>query len=256
MSEQPGGHEAAGMMRWLLTYADVITLLLIVFTLMYAFSQVNAEKFEDTNKSLQSVFGYGRVGKGGGGLLKNSTKSILPKARFNTGLSKFGIPNDEVREMTKTKEKLSGELRSIADSKTTDNVNLLMGERGLVISMAGQVLFDPGKADITDSMKTILDKTAPIIKDTTNAIRIEGFTDDNPISNEQFKSNWELSTARATTVLRYFIERHGIPPHRFSASGYGEYKPLYENINDVNRSLNRRVDVVLLYPTLESKEPE
>lgn len=119
-------------------------------------------------------------------------------------------------------------------------------ERGVVIRFADRVLFDLGRADLKPEAVEILDQLVGLLRTVPNPVRVEGHTDDLPINNERFPSNWELSTARATNVIKYFIEKHGLDPTKFSAAGYGEYRPLVPNDSMENRALNRRVDIVLL----------
>lgn len=250
-----GAHEATGMMRWLLTYADLITLLLIVFIVMYAYSRVDKTKFQEATQSFNHVFGTGRGQAGGGGILKNNRPRKVPNTKA-LAPSKFGVPQNEIRQMNSIKKKFDTAFNNSGQTASQQsNISTTMTERGLVISFTGQVLFERGKADIKPEMLPILSKVIDIVKSTTNPVRVEGFTDDIPIKTAQFGSNWELSTARATSVLRIFVERGGLPPGRFSAAGYGQYKPTYPNSNDYNRALNRKVDVILLYEALSVQEP-
>lgn len=254
--EDSSSHEATGMMRWLLTYADVITLLLIVFTLMYAFTQVNLKKFEETAGSLGQTFGgSGTDNKGAGGKADVNLKiNLAQKVRLMIlGEKVAGIPKKEVEQMTKVGK---GIQEALGKATTGKNLSLTIGERGLVISFTGQVLFEKGKTTARSNMKKILSEVGAELSSIDNPIRVEGFTDDLPIKTKEFPSNWELSTARATAVLRYLVEVAGLDPGRLSAAGYGEYKPTYPNTNEKLRALNRKVDVVVLYPSLSKQEPK
>ena len=124
-----------------------------------------------------------------------------------------------------------------------------------MVRLADRVLFDLGKADLRPDARRVLDALAGVLAELPNPVRVEGHTDDLPINNERFPSNWELSTARATTVVRYFIEHHGMDPRRFSAAGYGEYHPLVPNTSAANRQKNRRVDVVIMPLSSKGVEP-
>ena len=108
------------------------------------------------------------------------------------------------------------------------------------------MLFDLGKADLKPESIKVLDIISTLIPSISNEIMVQGHTDNIPISSGTYKSNWELSTARAITVLRYFIETKGFDPTRFSATGYGEYKPLVDNSTEENRAINRRVDILIV----------
>lgn len=253
--EESSAHEATGMMRWLLTYADVITLLLIVFTIMYAFTQVNLKKFEETAGSLGQTFS-GSIDKGGGNNISaiKSKINLAEKVRLMILEKEIsGIPKSEVRQMKQVGE---GVQAVLGKTTTGKNLSLTIGERGLVISFSGQVLFEKGKADIRSNMKKILLAVGAELVAIDNPIRVEGFTDNLPIKTRDFPSNWELSTARATSVLRYLIEIAGLSSARLSAAGYGEHKPAYPNTSEKLRALNRKVDIVVLYPSLSKQEPK
>ncbi|UCC43433.1 MAG: OmpA family protein, partial [Candidatus Zixiibacteriota bacterium] len=128
-------------------------------------------------------------------------------------------------------------------------------ERGLVIHIMESALFRVGSATLEQKALNVLDLVAAQITPLPNHIRIEGHTDDRPISTPLYPSNWELSSARATEVVRYFIDGYGLTPDRISALGYGEYRPVRPNNSVENRAANRRVDVVILTMELTLKEP-
>lgn len=135
------------------------------------------------------------------------------------------------------------------------SVQLQMEERGLIIRFADQIFFDLGKADLKPEAVNILNQLGPMLNKLPNPIRIEGHTDNLPINTIQFPSNWELSTYRATSVIRYLIEHLDLDPDKLSAAGYGEYRPVVDNTNDKNRALNRRVDIIIMRIDLWSEEP-
>jgi len=118
-------------------------------------------------------------------------------------------------------------------------------EKGLIVSMKEKILFETGKADLDDTAKHVLDMLLPVLLKYPNDIIVEGHTDNVPIHNVQFPSNWELSTARAVTVVRYFVEVKNAPPKKFSACGYSEYYPVADNSTEEGRARNRRVDLVI-----------
>jgi chemotaxis protein MotB len=109
-----------------------------------------------------------------------------------------------------------------------------------------KAFFDEGKAELKDGAKGALDKIVPIIKSVDNHVRIEGHTDNVPINTNEFKSNWELSVRRATEVVRYFVEKRGLPPERISATGYAEYRPIVQNDSPKNKALNRRIEIIVI----------
>jgi len=223
------------------TYGDLITQVLIFFVLLFSFSNVDTNKFNAVMLSLQ-----GSLGIMNGGM-------DLNEGSFIEGgeVGDFLISAEEQQEF----EALQDEIEEIVASDNLKGVQVNLDERGLVIRLIEGVLFDSGKANIKDEAKVILDKLAPVLKETHRQIRIEGHTDNLPIHTPEFPSNWELSTARAVNVIKYLIEKHNFSPYILSAAGYGEYRPIAPNDSDKNRALNRRVDIVILKSTSESSEP-
>ena len=134
----------------------------------------------------------------------------------------------------------------IIENNLQDKVRVEMTKRGLVIRLTGEILYDIGRAVIKPNGKVVLDEIGKNIEGINNNIKVEGHTDSLPINNNDYPSNWELSTARAVNVIKYFIENININPARLSAAGYSKYRPVRENINPKNRAVNRRVEVVIL----------
>lgn len=225
--------EHENLERWLITYADLITLLLAFFIMMYVFSKQDAEKYDEVVGRLKTIFtgGSGVSGQGKDG-----------------GMLIFDLPVKTVRNSgEELRKKLENEVRNISDSESIKkNISIFSDERGVVIRMLESVVFDEGKADLKDRAKSALDKIIPVVKNINNQIRIEGHTDNVPINNREFRSNWELSVRRSTEVVRYFIEGHNFPPARISAVGYAEYKPVAVNNTAENRALNRRIEIIVI----------
>ena len=220
--------------RWLLTYADLITLLLAFFIVMYSMSQIDAKKFGKMAEALQGVL------KGG--------ENVLAQGEQKTkghGLLKLG----NLRILQKQVEEQFEAIGKQQDVQTE------ITERGLVVHIVESALFKQGSADLEAKSMEILDLVFENIKNVPNHIRVEGHTDDRPINTVQYPSNWELSTARATQVARFFINAHSFPPDKISALGYGEFRPVRPNNSIENRAKNRRVDVVILTMELSLKEP-
>lgn len=165
---------------------------------------------------------------------------------LNGELAKLQIEKDkEISELEKTKKLLENKLSKEIGDK---DVRLEMEEKGLAIIFLAEVLFDSGKADIRKEAYGVLDKIAGILsKDVGDRdIGIEGHTDNEPIKYSRWKSNWELSTARAISVLHYIVDEKGISPKRVAATGYGEYRPVASNDSLEGRRQNRRVEIVIL----------
>jgi len=229
-----GGHE--NLERWLLTYADLITLLLAFFIVMYSMSRIDAKRFGKMAEALNGVL------KGGTTVFENLTEDEVLKGH---GLLKLGDLNMIQKQI---EEKFDAMQRQ-------EDVQTEITERGLVVHIMESALFREGSASLEpkaiDVLNIIYDKIAPL----PNHVRIEGHTDDRSINTPLFPSNWELSTARATQVVRYFIDNYGLPPDKISALGYGEFRPVRPNNSIENRAKNRRVDIVILTMDLSLKEP-
>lgn len=158
--------------------------------------------------------------------------------------AKIEALQDELASLREARSKLDSRLRSEIDS---DKVSLTMDDRGIVITFVAEVLFDSGKADLKPEGKTILKKVASVISQEAqyNEIGVEGHTDNVPIKLSGWKSNWELSTARATSVLHYLVNECGLTPNNLSATGYGEYRPVVSNNTKEGRQKNRRVEIII-----------
>ncbi|MDY6845256.1 MAG: flagellar motor protein MotB [Thermodesulfobacteriota bacterium] len=216
--------------RWLLTYADLITLLLAFFIVLYTMSQSDAKRFEAVSTELRAIF------SGGQGILPDHGNGLLGDIK----ISKGPIVDPEL-------EAIQGEIKQYASEKgMSEDLTAEVNELGLIIRLKGTSLFQEGETNLTLRSKDMLDHIARKILPLPNQVRVEGHTDNKPIYNDRFHSNWELSVSRATEVVRYFVNTHGFPPLRVSAMGYGEHRPLVPNDSDENRGKNRRVEIVLL----------
>ena len=233
--EAPENHE-----RWLISYADFITLLMVFFVVMYAMSQVDVEKYKVLGESLGSAMGGGQsasVSPGGPGIGADGDGPGGMPGEFE------GTLTLDERQLLDMKEELETYLGT---EGLTDEVTITMDPRGLVIALNDTVLYDTGSATVKPAAKEKLEEIGRLINKLDNYIRVEGHTDDRPIKTAQFPSNWELSAARATSVVRLFIDQAGIPPEKLVAVGYAEYRPRGDNTTAEGRAANRRVDIMLL----------
>ncbi len=266
-------HEKENGERWLLTYADLITLLLAFFIIMFAMSNLDKEKYKAVIHSLGSAFGAVSGegdGAGAGGELNyplfspgSSTPpgnggipslSSTPSAQATTPIASplvsasppgGGVGNAiEIEEMENVQE----QVRGLLSQESLDNdVSVTMRARGLVISINSRVLFASGKADLTAASKTLVLRIADVLAPLAgNQILVEGHTDTDPIRTVQFPSNWELSAARASTVLRLLLSTGKLKEENMSAVGYGEFRPIAPNDTPANKAKNRRVNIVIL----------
>lgn len=246
--------------RWLITYADMITLLMVLFIVLFAIGQTDLKKFKELAGGMNNALGGGRssyekpqvVTTGGTGILQggqaimSGTLSNLQKT-----LDAEQALQDKETQAKQRRAALEDAQHKIEAGLATKGVSgdvhlTIDPERGLVVTIvADKVLFESGKADITAEGQSVLNEVAPVLAGLSNPITIEGHTDDRPISSAVFPSNWELSTGRAGSVLRYLASR-GVDENRMKASGYANTRPIAPNDTDAHRRENRRVEIVVL----------
>jgi chemotaxis protein MotB len=144
-------------------------------------------------------------------------------------------------------ENLAEKLNEIIEANgLTEVIKIREEDKGIVLQLDETILFDSGRSDLKDYSKEVLETITTIINNTDNDVLVEGNTDNIPMKNEKFGSNWELSTARAVSVVRYFVEIKNIDPTRFAVKGYGEYNPIVDNSTPENKAINRRVDILIV----------
>lgn len=237
-------HEASSE-RWLLTYSDMITLLMVFFIVMYSMANTDLKKFAQVAESMQQGFSSMGIGRGTSSLM--GTKS-------GGGNSAAGNFLKNLPPMQRDYVSVSSELSAfVAQAGLEGQVSVNMNLEGIIISLSNTLVFESGGADLRPEAKQTLHEIASILRTTNNSIRIEGHTDNVPTNNPLYPSNWELSVARAVTIVRYLTEEEGIKPERFAAAGYAEYRPIVSNDTRANRALNRRADIVIIYPNTAKK---
>jgi len=243
-----GGHdgglemESGGMMRWLLTYADLITLLLATFIILFATASQSRVTIEEIKAQIRAVFG---PIPGNTTILQSNAANAGEHYKIIPGEPEEGGPEGPA----KPKPIDVGKIKQILDKPLGANkVSIRKEARGLVISlMTDKVLFDLGDYRLKPEMREVLNDVSKILKQNPGKqIVVEGHTDDLAIRTNRLPGNWELSALRATTVVKYLVMEKGLDPSRFSAAGYGEYQPLVPNISEANRRINRRVDILIM----------
>lgn len=230
---------------WLTTYGDMVTLLLCFFVMLFAFSSLDNARFQAIISAFQGALG---VLDGGTAVIREA--SIAGASSPEADLLRRTVAEIEEAQLMLNRLRALQMSQGLESAFSLENV-----ERGVVIHFTDRVLFDLGKAELKPEAKEVLQLVAQELKAWPNHIRVEGHTDNLPIRTAPYPSNWELSTARATEVLRYLIDVGGLAPERMSAAGYGEYRPIAPNDSEEGRAKNRRVDIVLLRSGLEVSEP-
>ena len=244
--------------RWLLTYADMITLLMVLFIVLFSMSTVDAQKFFALKASLNRAFNPDVLKGAQTSSLNGSNGSSFVPQVLDQPLSREIVAMTGVSEPDPIMVSTLRELRDTVGQipvplDSSGHVEVGASREGIVISLAGNLLFDSGTSDLKPQGLVLLDTLAERLKTMSNEIRIEGHTDNIPIATPLYPSNWELSSSRAITVGRYLSEHDGIAPTRLVAAGYGEFRPIASNDTREGRARNRRVDLVVLFPRLQAK---
>ncbi|SDS43982.1 chemotaxis protein MotB [Nocardioides scoriae] len=253
--------------RWLVTYADMVTLLMVLFIVMFAMSQVDEKKFNALKAGLAAGFGQSVSIQDGSDNILNETglavampiapgQSSPGQRKQDAGLAAQLARYDELREQQVRKDaqveaqRLSGLQRKVeaalAKRGLGSDVRATIDERGLVLSLVSRhVVFEPDVAELSARGREVLDQLAPVLADLTEPLSIEGHTNQEPVKPRYFATDWELSAARAVGVLRYLNEEEGIPNRRMTASAYGHEKPLIDPSKPDSQAVNKRVDIVI-----------
>ena len=253
--------------RWLVSYADFMTLLFAFFTTMYAISTVDRDKLTPAASSLQVAF----AGVTDAAVRKPAPMPTAPpEPPVNGGVVVPAVvppaapvvpapPMPEPAAAAPLEGSLDDVRARLADSLAGaiqgGRVELISDPRGLVVSLPEGATFGVASADVTAEAQQVIQQVAGTVKPLGNRIRVEGHTDNVPIRTARYQSNWELSTARASAVVMFLVGAGTIEPERLSAAGYGEFHPRADNSTAAGRSRNRRVDVVILGPTRAAEEP-
>lgn len=227
--------------RWVISYADFVTLLFAFFVVMFATANADKGKARAVAEAVKAALDP---------KANPHAREIIREALKN----KIKVdPKAPVQELKASLDLLQDKLH---DEIQRGEVELTMEPRGLTISFKQAALFDSGEADIKPSASAALEKVADAILKLPNQIRLEGHTDNVPINNEHFRNNWELSSARSIAVLQFLTNRFQVPVKRLAVSGYADVAPVASNDDEAGRSRNRRVDVVILSSLASNWEPE
>ena len=224
--------------RWLLTYADLITLLMVFFVILYSFSIIDVRKFLSLKGSLTEAFNSG--------VLQGVQTSGL-----NTTVSGSSVQTQISAASTSAQASIASQLQQIAEA-TGDAESISVREQpsGVTISLGAGLLFQSGTADLKPGAKALLDQIATPLKESNNPLEVVAYTDDvqPQATNSQFANNWAVGAARGYSVLRYMVDTDQFPESRLSLGNRGQYSPLYPNDSAENRARNRRVDINVVFP--------
>jgi chemotaxis protein MotB len=230
----PGSaHHRVSRDRWLVSYADFVTLLFAFFATLYAASAVDARRMTAMADALQSALGRAPA-----------AREVVPSTAMLEA-QKAEQQNAEIERIVS---------RDLASELSSERVTLFVDARGVTVSIPEAGTFGVGRDELSPAARTLIGRVGRTLERFPNAVRVEGHTDDVPIHNVRFASNWDLSAARASRVVELLI-RQGMAAGRFSVTGYGEFRPRTPNDSAGSRASNRRVDLVILNSVASAAEP-
>lgn len=223
----------------MLTYSDMVTLLLTFFILLFTMSAIDIERFQETIISIQSsLFGYT-------GILENPGEVEAPGGDRDIDPGASDLEQAMLEKMRKAEELQEKVKAFLTRAGLEGTVEVRLEERGVVMELPNQIFFEQASAELKPQAREFLDELAQFFREIENQVIIEGHTCTLPINTARYPSNWELSVARSVRVTRYLVETRGLEPKRFIATGYGEYQPLETNDTPEGRAKNRRVTIVI-----------
>lgn len=240
MAHRKEEHEEHHDERWLVSYADFITLLMVLFVVLYSMGQVNVEKYKQLAESMRTAFSLGgavqivdsQINQVGGTSEDGSSKPIVVP----------GIPEGPTES-----EEVAGQLTSMLSAQNLGNqVSVQTNIEGVLISLSERLIFKNDQVELPPEAFQVLNTIVEMLRPIDNKVRLVGHTNNTPSTNPLYPTNWELSLARATTVARYLINS-GIAPERLIISGQGEYAPVFPNDTDQHKELNARVEIIIIY---------
>ncbi|WP_281658340.1 flagellar motor protein MotS [Halobacillus sp. Cin3] len=260
MRRRPKKQKQDGAPKWMTTYADMITLVLVFFILLFSMSQINLDKFEAITESFRNRMILDFYPSA----VENKNPADQAEIEGNDEKNnEFDMPPEEVEASQSSKaeaekEQDLDELKQEIDEYLKENdlsdiIAATNSERGVVLVLEEQLLFETSEAEILEQAKPFLSKVGTLLENIPNFVKVEGHTDNRQISSYRYPSNWELSGARASSVIRYILDNtQDMDPKRFTAVAYGETRPVAPNDSEENWSRNRRVEIVILDPAYEN----
>ena len=244
MSKKKQHHEEHVDEAWLLPYSDMLTLLLALFIVMFAMGQTDKAKLKAMSESFSVIF------SGKQSIMNSEGNSVvsLENSSEETGKSDAVAEQDKMTEIKKMLE------QEISKEGYTDKIKVALNGDGLEIAIQDVVLFNSGEADVLKGGNPLLSKISSMLHGLDNQIKIVGHTDNVPISNGKFRSNWELSSMRAINVMNFMVGASGLSQEKVSIQAFGQYKPIASNDTEQGRAQNRRVEIFVVrqYPSTDA----
>lgn len=246
-------NEDKGAPKWMVTFSDLMTLILVFFILLFSMSVVDATKFRAVAESFQqrAIFDF--------------YPSVVPFENPAEDITVKRDPSDDVVDPLKDQNNKDADNQELVQlfeevqefleqNQLTDFISASKDDRGVVLVLQERPLFQSGEAQILDGAKPFLGKVADLLEKIPNLVKVEGHTDSVPMNTFRYPSNWELSGARASSVIRYLLESGDLEPHRFLAVGYADTRPVAPNTTPENLAKNRRVVIVISDPNYNENQ--
>ena len=246
MAKKKPPEEHENLERWLVSYGDFITLLFATFVVLYALAQVDATDFAKLEESLKNAFSQNTLMEGQISMMDGS-QSIFDQQQANSFIPSLMLEYISPKYEEESFNEIEENIKELTDAGELDGISTKMTDKGLLITFDDKYLFAPGSAYIDSSAKKLLDKVGVLIckRFVLHSMRIEGHTDSQPMHSAQYPSNWELSSARACSVVRYMVSRFKFAPNLFTAIGYADTRPLETSFSSKDPK-NRRVEILIL----------
>ena len=246
MARKKKEEEHENLERWLVSYGDFITLLFATFVVLYALAQVDASDFAKLEESLKQAFSQGALFDGQQSIMDGSD-SLFDQQQANSFIPSLMLEYISPKYEEESFKEIDEDIQELKEAGELDGITSKITDKGLLLTFDDKYLFAPASAYLDSNARKLLDKVGVLIckKFVLHAMRIEGHTDSDPIHSSQYPSNWELSAARASSVVRYMINRFKFSPSLFSAVGYADTRPLENSISPKD-PINRRVEILIL----------
>lgn len=255
MAKKKKHPEHINLERYLISYADFITLLFATFVVLYALSQVDIKDFKALEDSIKQAFAAPSIMQGQEGLMQSSN-SVFDAQQADAVISPLMMEYVSQKYEEQSMQEIEKTVNDMAKDGEMEGVEAFRTDKGIVIRFNDFYLFKSGSAELLPSAKTKLDKIGAIVakKFVLHNIRVEGHTDNQVMKSSIYPSNWELSSARSSSIIRYFIARFGFLSNLFTAIGFADTRPLESNSSATGKAKNRRVEILILKNRFNSSE--
>lgn len=248
--------EHINLERWLISYADFITLLFATFVVLYALSQVDIKGFQSLEASMREAFAAPSIIEGSQGVMQDSSGTLFDSSQADSMITPLMMEYMSQKYEDQSMDEIEKEVNQATKTGEIEGVEAIESDRGLIIRFKDDYLFAKGSAALSQSAKIKLDKIGAIIgkRFFLHMMRVEGHTDNQVIKSTLYPSNWELSSSRAGSIVRYFIDRFNFMPSLFTVVGFADTRPLEANTSEQGRSRNRRVEILILKNKFKAQE--